>query len=304
MDSLDVVRASRTILEDTIATNADDYSKCNTKREREACKRANTTRLLRQTEIWNGERRVAFEAMKRVHWENMTVLSWGLDNFVKELASPTILDVIPLGHGWRDYLRGIITEVMQDEVIVRKDESYAKQTHEYYDWWATRDEYWMHVAQQRRTQEDAEIAEYARAQEEPLAREEPAATPQKKTGGNLSSPVPEREDGPSTSPPGCTSRKSGSGGNPQNQEERKESDKVRAAMIKEREKLTALLESLDAIGRRAAMEGDPTADKQVIQEEATILETTISDQEAWKVSDNKFWGNYLARITQYTMLFQ
>ena len=75
-------------------------------------------------------------------------------------------------------------------------------------------------------------------------------------------------------------------------------------MLKEREKLAELLANLDAVGRRAAMEGDPTADEQVTQEETTTLETTISDQEAWKVAGNAFWGNYLARITQYTLMYK
>ena len=68
--------------------------------------------------------------------------------------------------------------------------------------------------------------------------------------------------------------------------------------------MAEILAGLDAVGRRAALDGDPTADQHATQEEDVKLGTTIADQEAWKLSGNLFWGNYLARITQYTLIMR
>ena len=59
-------------------------------------------------------------------------------------------------------------------------------------------------------------------------------------------------------------------------------------MLKDRAKLAEIIAGLDAVGRKAALDGDPTVDQHATQDEEATLGTTLADQEAWKLSGNLF----------------
>ena len=127
---------------------------CKTRGSTEQCRRENKRKLERAEEYWNQARRKAYDALKEVNWENMTVLSNGMAYYGEELTSVATESIIPLGHGWRDYLRGVQDLLMQDTTIIDRNDPYATRIVEHYDWWATSEESWRRAAQLRREEEE------------------------------------------------------------------------------------------------------------------------------------------------------
>ena len=122
----------------------------------------------------------------------MTVLSYGMANYGKDLTSVATESLIPLAHGWRDYLSCVRELLMQYPTVVPSTEKYGSMIIEYSEWWDGREDVLRESARIRRQEEQDDAAEYERSQDASSASAMPASTPPKKSEAPTTSNSPAR----------------------------------------------------------------------------------------------------------------